>query len=101
MNARFTSRGPIIALLLTAAMALAGCASFAPDAGMGVVSDVAGRTIGKDVAFVTESDKDINDRIDATYRTKYRHHGGRYVDPMVAPPARAATIRLVPRSTTL
>ena len=53
--------------------------------------------VGKDVAFVTESDKDINDRVDATYRTKYRHHGGRYVDPMVAPPARAATIKLLPR----
>ena len=55
--------------------------------------------VGKDVAFVTESDNDINDRIDATYRTKYRRHGGSYVDPMVAPPARAATIKLVPRST--
>ena len=52
MNVRFTSRGPVIALLLTAAIALAGCASFSPDSGMAVVSDVAGQTIGKDVAFV-------------------------------------------------
>ena len=56
--------------------------------------------IGKDVTFVMETDEDINDRIDAAYRSKYRRHGGRYVDPMVASQARAATIKLVPRSTT-
>ena len=55
--------------------------------------------VGKDVAFVDATDDDINDQIDAAYRTKYRRHGGRYVDPMVAPAARATTIRLVPRST--
>jgi hypothetical protein len=54
--------------------------------------------VGKDVTFVAEADDDVNDRIDAAYRTKYRRHGGRYVDPMVAPLARAATIKLVPRS---
>jgi hypothetical protein len=54
--------------------------------------------VGRDVTFVAETDDDVNDRIDAAYRTKYRRHGGRYVDPMVAPPARAATIKLVPRS---
>jgi hypothetical protein len=53
--------------------------------------------VGKDVAFVTEAEDDINDQIDTAYRTKYRRHGGRYVDPMVAPTARATTIRLVPR----
>jgi len=56
--------------------------------------------VGKDVAFGTEADDDVNDQIDAAYRTKYRRHGGRYVDPMVAPTARATTIKLVPRSTT-
>jgi len=56
MNARFTSRGPIVALLLTVAIALAGCASFSPDSGMGVVSDVAGQTIGKEVAFMRSAD---------------------------------------------
>ena len=55
--------------------------------------------VGKDVAFVTEADDDINNQIDAAYRAKYRRHGGRYVDPMVAPTARATTIKLVPRST--
>ena len=53
--------------------------------------------VGKDVTFVAEADADINDQIDAAYRTKYRRHGGRYVDPMVAPTARATTIKLVPR----
>src|SRR2546421_8283955 len=56
--------------------------------------------VGKDVTFVAEADDDVNDRIDAEYRTKYRRHGERYVDPMVAPTARATTIRLLPRSTT-
>jgi hypothetical protein len=53
--------------------------------------------VGKDVSFVAEADAAVNDRIDAAYRTKYRRHGGRYVDPMVAPTARATTIKLVPR----
>jgi hypothetical protein len=42
----------------------------------------------------------INDHIDAVYRSRYRRPGGRYVKPMVAPAARAATLKLVPRSTT-
>jgi hypothetical protein len=49
---------------------------------------------------VAEADNDINDQIDAAYRTKYRRHGVQYVDPMVAPTARATTIKLVPRPTT-
>jgi hypothetical protein len=55
--------------------------------------------VGKDVTFVPEADPTINDQIDAEYRTKYRRHGGRYVDPMVATTARATTMKLVPRST--
>lgn len=54
--------------------------------------------VGKDVTFVVETEDDLNDWIDAAYRTKYRRRGGRYVDPMVAPTARATTIKLVPRS---
>jgi hypothetical protein len=57
--------------------------------------------VHKDVTFVVEADDDINDQIDAAYRTKYRRHGARWVDPMVAPEARTATFKLVPRSTTL
>jgi len=53
--------------------------------------------VDKDVTFVAETDDAVNDQIDAVYRTKYRRHAARYVDPMVAAQARAATIKLVPR----
>jgi hypothetical protein len=56
-------------------------------------------SVEKDVTFVEETDPGINDKIDAAYRTKYRRHGARYVNPIVAPEARATTIKLVPRST--
>jgi hypothetical protein len=36
------------------------------------------------------------DAIDAAYQDKYRKYGASYVDPMVAPTARDATVRLVP-----
>ena len=55
--------------------------------------------IEKEVTFVEETDSGINDQIDAAYRTKYRRYGASYVDSMVAPEARAATIKLVPRAT--
>jgi hypothetical protein len=54
--------------------------------------------VQKDVTFVEESDPDINDQIDAAYRVKYGRYP-RYVAPMVTPEVRAATIKLVPRST--
>ena len=54
--------------------------------------------VEKDVTFVEENDPAINDQIDAAYRTKYRQHGP-YVPPMVTPEARAATLKLVSRST--
>ena len=57
----------------------------------------AGR-VEKDVTFV-DADHDIDDELDAAYRTKYRRYGARYVDPMVAPEARATTLKLVPRAT--
>lgn len=53
--------------------------------------------VGKDVTFMAQDDADINDQIDAAYRTKYRRHGGRYVDPVVGPTARATPTKLVPR----
>ena len=56
--------------------------------------------VERDVTFVEEADPGINDELDAAYRTKYRRYDTRYVDPMVAPAARAATIKLVPRATT-
>jgi hypothetical protein len=38
----------------------------------------------------------VNDSIDAAYRGKYARYDATYVDPLFAPEARAATIRLVP-----
>jgi len=53
--------------------------------------------VEKDVVFVEAGD-DVNDAVDADYRTKYRHHSATSVDPMVSAEARAATLKLVPRS---
>ncbi len=52
--------------------------------------------VDKDVTFV-ETD-DINDEIDAAYRTKYHRYAASIVNTIVSPKARAATIKLVPRS---
>lgn len=57
MTVRFALRAPAIPLLLTAGLALAGCASFSQDGGMTVVSDVVGQTTGKDTAFVRSPDE--------------------------------------------
>jgi hypothetical protein len=54
--------------------------------------------VEKDVTFVEETDPDINARIDEAYLSKYRRYP-QWVAPMVIPKARAATIKLVPRST--
>lgn len=54
--------------------------------------------VDKDVAFVEEPDSGVNDKIDDAYRAKYRRYGAQYLDPMLAAAARAATIRLVPRT---
>ena len=54
--------------------------------------------VERDVNFV-DADPALTDQIDTAYRTKYRRYGGQYVDPMLAPEARAATLKLVPRST--
>ena len=52
--------------------------------------------VDKDVTFVEENDPAINAQIDAAYLTKYRRYDAQYVDPMVTPQARDATIKLVP-----
>ena len=51
--------------------------------------------VDKDVVFIPAED-DINDQIDAAYRTKYRH-SATFVKPMVSSEARATTIRLATR----
>ena len=52
----------------------------------------------KDVTFVeADGDATLNDQIDSAYQTKYRRYFD-IVGDMVTPQARAATIKLVPRS---
>ena len=53
--------------------------------------------VDKDVAFVVDTDPDLNDRIDDAYRSKYDRYGANIVGGVVNPGSRAATIRLVPR----
>ena len=53
--------------------------------------------VDKDVTFVEESDSDLNDQIDAAYRTKYRRYAASIISSIVSPEARSATIKLVPR----
>ena len=54
--------------------------------------------VGKDVTFV-DAAPDINDPIDAAYRTKYRRYAASIVSTILSPEARSATIKLVPRPT--
>jgi hypothetical protein len=51
--------------------------------------------VEKDVLLV-ETD-DVNDELDAAYRTKYGRYAASLIDPMTSPGARAATLKLVPR----
>ena len=51
--------------------------------------------LGKDVLLV-ETD-DVNDEVDAEYRTKYHRYAASIVDHVTSPEARAATLKLVPR----
>jgi hypothetical protein len=53
--------------------------------------------VDKDVTFA-DADHGLDDEIDAAYRAKYRRYSASIVDPMLGPPARATTTRLVPRT---
>jgi hypothetical protein len=55
--------------------------------------------VDEDVTFVDAED-DVNDQIDAAFRTKYRKYDARFVEPLMTPGARAATLKLVPRAKT-
>jgi hypothetical protein len=55
--------------------------------------------IDKDVTFVEEADPNINEQIDAAYRTKYRRYAANIINTTLSPEARSATIKLVPRAT--
>src|SRR3954452_13747614 len=57
---------------------------------------VAAGGVTKDVALLAARDE-VNDAVDAAFREKYGRYPG-YVEPMVAPQARATTLRLAPRS---
>ena len=52
--------------------------------------------VQKDVTFA-DADPNLNDEIDAAYRTKYRRYEATYVKPLVSPEARSSTIELLPR----
>jgi hypothetical protein len=54
--------------------------------------------VDKDVTFVEETDDRIHEQIDDAYRTKYRRYAASIVNTTLTPEARAATIKLVPRS---
>lgn len=43
-----------------------------------------------------EPDEEVDDFVDRAYREKYAGYGASYVNPMVAPAARATTLRLEP-----
>ncbi len=53
--------------------------------------------VDKDVTFV-DADHDLDEQIDAAYRTKYRRYSASLINYMVSPEARSTTIKLVPRS---
>ncbi len=53
--------------------------------------------VEKDVTFVEETDPDLNDPIDAAYRTKYRRYAASIISSIVSPEARSATIKLAPK----
>jgi hypothetical protein len=48
------------------------------------------------VRFELATERDASEAIDAAYTAKYGRYNDSYVKPMVAEPARAATLRLTP-----
>lgn len=52
----------------------------------------------KDVTFIEVTDENVNAQIDAAYADKYRRYAS-IIPSINDPKARAATIRIVPRST--
>ena len=55
--------------------------------------------VAKDVTFVSiDAADEVNAAIDAAYRAKYHRYPTSFVDAVLTPEARSATIRLLPRS---
>jgi hypothetical protein len=53
--------------------------------------------VTKDVTLVEASpDEALNNEIDVAYQAKYRRYSATYVRPMIAPQARATTLKLIP-----
>jgi hypothetical protein len=55
--------------------------------------------VDKDVTLV-DADHDMDDQIDAAYRTKYHRYAANTISRITTPEARSTTIKLVPRSST-
>jgi hypothetical protein len=55
--------------------------------------------VDRDVTFVEAGD-DVDDQVDAAYRAKYGRRYPSIVPSILSPDARAATLKLVPRSAT-
>lgn len=56
----------------------------------------------RDVSFAeADAGQDLNDALDAEYRSKYRDQPAEYVDSVVSARARSSTLRLVPRDTAI
>jgi len=53
--------------------------------------------VDKDVTFLDAGD-DIGDDLDAAYQSKYRRYAASTISRITSPDARAATIKLIPRS---
>lgn len=52
--------------------------------------------VEKEVTF-DDAAPDINNEVDAAYRTKYRRYAGRILNSILTPEARSTTIKLLPR----
>jgi hypothetical protein len=55
--------------------------------------------VDRDVTFADATGDDLNDAVDAAYRTKYRRYATSITDAITSRTARATTIRLVRRTT--
>jgi hypothetical protein len=54
--------------------------------------------VDKDVEFFAVDDAELNERVDAAYRSKYGRYGPSYVGPMTSGETRTTTLRVEPRA---
>jgi hypothetical protein len=52
--------------------------------------------VEKDVTF-EDANREIDDEVDAAYRTKYRRYAGRILNSCLTPEARSTTVKIMPR----